>query len=294
MGKPDFDIVSYLSNQQNLENDFFKKKLAIDELRKIIRGDIASLEIKKDKLHINLRDGRKYNWRMNSVKDNNFTVLTHTGEYENKTYKIINKLIKDSDNIIDVGANKGWYSVLFGKLANHGLVYAVEPTIAAYCELKENIKINNLKNVIACNLAFSNYIGRGFMSIPYERSSLAYLVSNSVKNEDAIRVTTIDQFIKENQINKIDLIKIDAEGSEYDILTGAESLLTSENAPILIIEAFDKCLLRFGKNTGDLIHFLKQCGYKVYNIETLEEYMQCVDNLDTDFVCFKNKLEDMV
>lgn len=113
MGKPNFDVLSYFNNEDYINRDFTTRKAAIDELRKIIKKDITSIEILKDNLYINLVDGRKYNWRMNSVEDNNFTVLTHVGEYEREVYELTRKIIKQDATVIDVGANKGWYSILF-------------------------------------------------------------------------------------------------------------------------------------------------------------------------------------
>lgn len=294
MGKPGFNVIEYFTDKEKIAKDFFERKRAIDKLREIIKGDISSIEINADKLHIVLQDGRRYNWRMNSIEDNNFTVLTHTGVYEKEAYNVLMKLIKGNATILDIGANKGWYSVIFAKTANDGVVYAVEPTTSAFEELENNIKINNLTNVVPCKIAFSNYSGKGCMTIPFEHSALAYLESQgNDKNQNEISVMTIDDFVREKGISNVDLIKIDAEGSEYNIIIGAKELLSSHNAPAVFIEAFDKCLLRYGKNTGDLIMVLKQYGYHIYDVESLEEYTEFIDGLDTDLLCTKKCLEDI-
>ncbi len=295
MGKPSFDVIEYFTDKEKNAKDFLDRKKAIDKLREIIKGDILSIEINADKLYIVLQDGRRYNWRMNSIEDNNFTVLTHTGVYEKEAHNILKKLIKDKATILDIGANKGWYSVIFAKVANDGVVYAIEPTTSAFEELEENVKINNLTNVVTCKVAFSNYSGKGRMTIPFDHSALAYLeLQSNDENRNEVNVMTLDDFVREKEISSVDLIKIDAEGSEYNIIMGAKELLTSHNAPIIFIEAFDNCLLRYGKNTGDLIRVLTQYGYYVYNVETLEEYTnKCVDGLDTDLLCTKKRLEDI-
>ena len=133
------------------------------------------------------------------------------------------------------------------------------------------------------------------MTIPFDHSALAYLeLQSNDENRNEVNVMTLDDFVREKEISSVDLIKIDAEGSEYNIIMGAKELLTSHNAPIIFIEAFDNCLLRYGKNTGDLIRVLTQYGYYVYNVETLEEYTnKCVDGLDTDLLCTKKRLEDI-
>ena len=286
MGKPLFDVISFLSDEKKIESDFKNRKKCIDEIRKIIKGDIKAIEIEKQSLYLTLHDGRRYHWRMNTEDDNNFTVLTHVGEYEQKTQKVIEKFVKPDSVILDIGANKGWYSVLFGKLAKDGRVYAIEPTAVAYEELLRNIKINDLLNVHAYNLAVSSYSGSGKMVIPYNHSPLAYL-DNNLEGEQ-VNVTTVDDFVEKEGITQIDLLKIDAEGSEYSILLGARNLLTRADSPTIFIEAFDKCLMRFGVNTNMIITFLIECGYRVFDVETNKEcYVDNSEEFDTDLVCIK-------
>lgn len=291
MGKPDFDVISFFSSSDEKKEDFLNKRNSIEELRKLIKGDISSVEIGKDFLYLKLVDGRMFHWRMNSENDNNFTVLTHTGQYEKKLSKLVEHYISKDSVIIDIGANKGWFTVLFGKLAEDGTVYAFEPVKSAFNELKRNIHLNDLKNTQLYNMALSNYIGFGNMEIPFNHSPLAYLIEDTENCSYKTHVTTLDSFIQEMHIPKIDLIKIDAEGSEYNIILGAQKLLSSEQAPVLILEAYDKCLSRYGTNTSTLIEFLKSKNYCVFDIETMEEYNETnrISEYDTDLLCIKEK-----
>lgn len=202
-----------------------------------------------------------------------------------------NKEANEISVIIDIGANKGWFTVLFGKLAEDGTVYAFEPVKSAFNELKRNIHLNDLKNTQLYNMALSNYIGFGNMEIPFNHSPLAYLIEDTENCSYKTHVTTLDSFIQEMHIPKIDLIKIDAEGSEYNIILGAQKLLSSEQAPVLILEAYDKCLSRYGTNTSTLIEFLKSKNYCVFDIETMEEYNETnrISEYDTDLLCIKEK-----
>lgn len=289
MGKPEFDVVSFFSDAEMQRKDFCEKKAAIDELRSIISGEISSIEIGKNFLLLKLIDGRLFYWRMNSERDNNFTVLTHTGYYEKKISELIPRYVSMDSVIIDIGANKGWFTVLFGKLAETGRVFAFEPEQRAFDELVRNIKLNDLKNIIPLNVALSDHNGVGNMVVPFNHSPLAYLDSKSENDGGNTRVVALDDFIESNHLSLIDLMKIDAEGSEYNILLGAKRLLASEHAPILIVEAFDKCLSRYGSSVNQMIDYLMSLNYRIVDIESGEEYNKKnrKTEYDTDLLCVK-------
>lgn len=291
MGKPEFDVISFFSDKGLQRQDFWKKKCAIEVLRTIITGELSSIEVGKDFLYLKLLDGRMFHWKMASEQDNNFTVLTHLGHYERRISELIPKCISRDSIIIDIGANKGWFTVLFGKIVETGSVFAFEPEKNAFDELIRNIDLNNLKNIVPLNLAVSNYTGTGKMEVPFNHSSLAYLTNKRGSNSDDTSVITLDDFIEKYQLLKVDLIKIDAEGSEYDILLGAKRLLSTKYAPVLIIEAFDKCLSRYNTNVNKIIDYLLSLNYHIIDIESGEEYNEGnrKNEYDTDLLCFKKK-----
>lgn len=292
MGKPQFDVIMFFKSKVIQEQEFNFKKKCIDGLREIIKGDIEAIEIHSNSQILSLKDGRKYNWRMNTIDDNNFTVLTHLGSYEGNEKSIIEKYIEEDSIIFDIGANKGWYTILFGKIANKGIIYAFEPVKAAFKELQTNVCINNLNNVKFYNLAISNYVGQGEMKIPYNHSPLAYLQKVSINSKkNTCKVITIDQFMSEEKVKHVDFIKIDAEGSEYDILCGAKKLLMLDNAPIIFLESFDLALNKFGTDSKSVVKLLKSFQYRVFDIKNMSEIStekETLDYSDTDLICFKN------
>ena len=82
-------------------------------------------------------------------------------------FKYFRKLIKSGDNVVDIGANFGYYTTFFSKqVCDKGCVYSMEPIPLTFDILSNNIKKMNLNNVKAFNLAISDSTGKGIMEIP--------------------------------------------------------------------------------------------------------------------------------
>ncbi|MEO7043671.1 MAG: FkbM family methyltransferase, partial [Ferruginibacter sp.] len=86
---------------------------------------------------------------------------------------------------------------------------------------------------------------------------------NNETVEVTVLVTTMDNFIKEKNIKKIDLIKIDVEGFEMMVLQGAKETLRNFK-PALFIELDDANLKKQGDSAEGLCNFLIEYGYKIY------------------------------
>lgn len=129
--------------------------------------------------------------------------------------------IKADSVVIDIGANIGVFS-LYAALSGAKRVYAFEPSKEAFEILCKNIKLNNLSDVIIpINKAVSN-VDDFIIQFPYSSSpynSIGSCDNNTNLNYCEIPTITINTFIERNDaIDKIDLLKLDCEGAEFDIL----------------------------------------------------------------------------
>jgi len=83
--------------------------------------------------------------------------LVFQNEYDYNETSIVKQLIKPGSNVIDIGANFGWYSVLFSQLVGvSGKVFSFEPIPETYEELNSNVKLNSCKNIKTFNFALGN------------------------------------------------------------------------------------------------------------------------------------------
>lgn len=152
-------------------------------------------------------------------------------------------LTKDSV-VLDIGANMGQYACRLNRITKNGKgqVYSFEPVTANFNALKEMKNILNMKNVSINQLGISNVIEDAVINIPMFNNGLIVGTRATLLNIDEIkhrtemiRVTTIDKFVSENKIKKIDFIKCDTEGNEINVLEGGKKTIT-KNLPILSFE----------------------------------------------------------
>lgn len=180
--------------------------------------------------------------------------------------KFLAKQLQEGMICLDIGANLGYFAFLeSSKVGKTGKVIAVEPAPITYELFKKNIELQKYQNISSYNFAFSNNIG-----------TVDFFISNSsnwsriVGEKDPyhgdegkiikIECKPIDDFIEELGLKKLDLIRIDLEGYEYEIFQGAKKTL-SQLKPMLQIEVHRDFMgieksLTFLKN-------LKNIGYDV-------------------------------
>lgn len=176
-------------------------------------------------------------------------------------------LVKDELNLetgtaVDIGANIGSHAILLGKrLNNSGKVIAIEPEQKNIKILNENISLNRLNNVLVIKKACFFKKGKTFFYLAkkgYGEHSLIKKDNNSDKIE--INIDKLDNIIKDLNIRKVDLIKLDVEGSEANVLRGAKKILKRDH-PKIIFEAWNDDYLKKVKN------ILEKFFYRIRKID---------------------------
>lgn len=192
--------------------------------------------------------------------------IYNNGTYEAGTLWCFNFLIKPNDNIIDAGANIGLTSIYASKLVGlKGIIYGFEPLPSTFEILCKNIRINRINNIVPLKLALSDYNGKGsiYPNIHINRGAASLNSSQVKQNPIEVEVKTLNSWIKENNVLKIDFIKIDVEGSELELLRGATDLFQQSPKPTICME-YSKEVSR-GNNINDLFDFLKnELGYMLF------------------------------
>ncbi|MDR3548754.1 MAG: FkbM family methyltransferase [Candidatus Pacebacteria bacterium] len=162
--------------------------------------------------------------------------------------------------VFDIGANYGWYSLIFSGWAN--VVYSFEPIPSTYKELTDNIALNESKNIIALNSALGNRNEDvEFFCPDVARGSAIASEHNYFGKKVKVCMTTLDDFMKKYSISGVDFIKIDVEGGELNMLKGAEKTLRSFH-PDLFLEIESRHAERFGYKSADIFNYLASLGYE--------------------------------
>jgi FkbM family methyltransferase len=156
------------------------------------------------------------------------------GLYENQKINLFKRILKPNMTIIDVGAHRGYFSFISAKLIHDkGKIYAIEPDPENYSWLKKGLSVNNYKIIEPIQLAFSNK--SGFLKLfKGDKSGHHSLTEDMGYGSTSIKVQRLDDFINENNIEKVDLIKIDVEGADIEVIEGAEKILNQENLKIIM------------------------------------------------------------
>lgn len=163
--------------------------------------------------------------------------------WEKESIKWWIKLCRNSNIIFDVGANTGLYSLVAKSVNRKSEVHTFEPIPLVFKKLRENIILNDF-DIKINELALSNYTGEATIFLPENNHVYSVTVNKNQNNlntkvfEQKIQTITLSDYILNNKINKIDLIKIDVETHEFEVLQGMRELLFNMK-PTLLIEIID-------------------------------------------------------
>jgi len=192
--------------------------------------------------------------------------------------------------VIDVGANKGDYSIACRKVQPDARIYALEPHPVSFKKLK---KIAREKRIFAFNLGISTEVGK---KILYDRNdsasegtshaSLYRDVIEKIHHVPSVMIecefTTLDNFISSVGLETIDLLKIDTEGHEFSVLQSAVKVLRAGKVNAIQFE-FNEMNVESRIFMKDFFKFLPE--YDFYRL--LPDGMAPLGNIET----YRNPLQ---
>ncbi|SHJ03793.1 FkbM family methyltransferase [Flavobacterium terrae] len=173
---------------------------------------------------------------------------------------LIHRLLKDDSVFVDIGTNKGIYLYQAEKVIKKGTIYGFEPNTSLVNYIKPLFP-----KVKLFPLAVSSTTGTSVLHIPKKgnglqdtRASLEAMGDEVEKIE--IETITLDDWAKQENVSKIDLVKIDVEGHELDTIKGCKAILETIK-PTFIIEIE----LRHAKyQINEIFDFINGFGYEVF------------------------------
>jgi FkbM family methyltransferase len=205
--------------------------------------------------------------------------LSINGIYEKLETEFFEREIKQGDFILDIGANIGYYTLIFARLAGEkGRVFAFEPDPTNFSLLERNIEINGYKNVLLVNKAVSDKTGRVrlFLCEDNKGDHRTYDSGDGRKFVEIDGIRLDDYF--ENRNMKIDFIKMDIQGAEYGALRGMSGLIAMGENVRLISEFWPLGLRRSGVEPVEYLKLLAEYGFKVSEISDSENKIIRIDN----------------
>lgn len=199
-----------------------------------------------------------------------FTIASHlldSGVHELLGTEIVKREIKTGDVVLDIGANIGYYTLIFaGLVGENGRVFAFEPDPDNFILLNKNVKENKFENVVLINKAVSDNNGKTklYLSEDNKGDHRIYDFGDSRKSI-TVETVCLDEFLK-NYKDKIDFIKMDIQSAEGVALRGMiNTIRKNENIKILT-EFWPMGLNNFYFDSKKFLGLLEDCGFNLYEI----------------------------
>jgi FkbM family methyltransferase len=187
--------------------------------------------------------------------------------YEPEVMVALRQMLQPESVVFDIGANIGVFALVMSRLARRGHVYAFEPAPETFGYLVKNLEDNESGNVTPDRRAV--YDAPGPLSFEFNPAfPSASFVSGSPDpgGSGGVEAVRLDDYVQEQGIGCVDLIMIDAEGSEPAVLRGAARTIASHN-PALLVEINPTALRRIGRcSVWNLIAALG-AGRALFSIE---------------------------
>jgi FkbM family methyltransferase len=163
-------------------------------------------------------------------------VIKRDGIWEPVETALFEREVKPGYVVVDAGANIGYYTLLAARLVGAtGHVYAFEPEPNAFALLQRNVHLNGYTNVTLVPTALGREPGTMQLFIATKNRG-DHRIYNPTGKRSAIdvEVVTLDAFLAEHEVSRVDLLKIDTQGAECSILAGAEQTLTRRELSIVM------------------------------------------------------------
>ncbi len=183
------------------------------------------------------------------------------GVYEVVTTQFLKAVIREGDVFLDIGANCGALTLVAASLIGKGKVYAFEPSPKVRSRLQDNINLNPpLKDVVKI---ISDGLGLNKKQVFYNEDPNYRGNGSLYENQGTpVEILSLDEWVVREKLERVDLIKIDVEGMEYDVLVGGKTVLETYQ-PMIYFETLPIFYETTLHNIKTIYEFLDSLGYKI-------------------------------
>jgi FkbM family methyltransferase len=253
------------------------------------------MEIQGSRMYVDVHD-------KDPIMRRTFRVYALKRVHEESTTQLFKKVVKEGDVIVDLGANLGYFTLLAAKLTGKkGRVYSFEPEPRNYNYLLKNIELNGYDNIVASQKAVSNKHGKVKLYIcPYDSGHHtinqyggieAYkhdpVYNNATVDFVEVETVVLDDFLED--MEQVDVVKMDVEGAEMLALSGMDGIIRRSRNLKMFIEFFPLLIREMGSSPDEFIRrFLEDYNfsisvighdYSTRDFDLNQEYLK-IDNID--------------
>lgn len=187
--------------------------------------------------------------------------LQYKAHVEAGPVELLQRYVRPGTVVIDVGANVGFFTLKFGKwVSAGGKVVAIEPEHINYERLQHAVAAAGLDAAVeTVNAAAAETVSQGWLEVNPLHPGDHKLGAEGVP----VSLITIDHLVEAHHWPEVSLIKIDVQGAEGRVLTGAAETI-KKFRPALFVEVDDEGLKRYGTSTCQLLTSCIHAGYTIH------------------------------
>lgn len=181
------------------------------------------------------------------------------GMYEAPLARFFIRSLRPGSVVLDIGAYIGQYTLLAAKYASAGRVIALEPHPISYQRLQAHVACNRLGNVCILHQAAGQMPGRLPFALSEQASDSGFSSGWSGETIE-VEVVPVDEVVRQMNLKRVDVMKVDVEGAEGQVLRGAQETLARFH-PLLIVEIDRYREQAFGDAPEAILGYLQNLGY---------------------------------
>jgi FkbM family methyltransferase len=229
--------------------------------------------------------------------DNVMDDAVFAGNFEDSERRFIQTFLKRGMTVLDIGAHHGFYTMLAAKMVGPGgRVMSFEPSLRERERLVVHLRLNRILDRVS---VFPVALGRE------TAESTLYVVAgrntgcNSLRPPDVteltrmvqVPVTSLDAFLAQQNVARVDFIKMDVEGGELGVLEGAKELLGRRPRPVILAELADSRTLPWGYRASAIYDFLAAKSYRWFASTQDGKLQACprTEQFGTNLVAFPDE-----
>lgn len=199
--------------------------------------------------------------------------------YENTQVDLFRKVIEPGMTVIDIGAHIGYYSVIAGRrVGDKGKVFSFEPEEHNFSLLSKNIAGNNIGWVEPIPIAIGEQEGVAHLFINTTNKGNHSLVSRASSETKEVPLSTLDRWLDERKITKVDVIKLDIEGAEMRAFKGMRKTLANNPGVKIFMEFYPEALRAMHTNPIDLLNAITAEGFSMWAIDEKSRKKEKITN----------------
>jgi len=200
------------------------------------------------------------------------TSAMYFGSYAMALIDLMQRFLRPGDTFLDVGANVGYLSAVgAGLVGKSGQVHSFEPIPTYFRRLQRLAELNPEYSIVANPCAAGDKEGTAQADVSAEpgQSSLVpnFTRKELLKDRVDVPVIRLDDYIENQRLTNITLIKIDTEGFEFPVLLGLKRFFErSERLPAILCEIDPQAFAPLGYKPADLPEYMTRFGYQARQV----------------------------